>query len=191
MAENDINPQIVYWTAKGTARLLDLSTRRVAQLEKSGVLKSVLVQKKKCYNIVDAVHAYLAYLRTSLTGNETDAENASRKLKAEADIKELTRQKAELLLNELKGEMHRSEDVKEIFEDFAVNVKSEIAGFRNKAVVDLVGIGTRSAMAEALDTLINHTLLSLSKYQYDPKKIKSKAVKRELEDEEEKQSRRN
>lgn len=168
MADN--KPQNIpqYWPTTSIAQLLGITKQRVGQLDHDGVFKSVPIQEKKCYHVVETTQAYINYVKRSGGGSADDAANASKKLAAEAEIKELSRQKAALLLDELKGILHRDEDVKAVLCDLVYQVKAELAGFRNKAAVELCDITDPAVMGTVLDKYLDDIQTNLSKWQYDP-----------------------
>jgi hypothetical protein len=128
----------------------------------------VVLKGKPYYHVIETTQAYIKFLKKSGSGNGEDAANASKKLAAEAEIKELSRQKAALLLDELKGILHRDEDVKAVLCELVFQVKAELAGFRNKAAVELCDITDPAVMGTVLDKYLDDIQTNLSKWQYDP-----------------------
>ena len=86
------------------AKLFGLTTRRIQQLTKEGVIQAVKVKGANQYDLLPTIQAYIKYLSDKANGREQkNNENTAAKEKAEADLKTAKAEIAQLQLDELKG----------------------------------------------------------------------------------------
>ena len=163
MAENQ-NLQ----TTQVIAKIFGVSTRRVEQLKAEGVIKGQ--GKPTKYDLLPTIQAYIKYLADKANGRakkENDTENESRKIKADADLKATKAEIAEMELQELKGEMHRSEDVEAMTTDLVFAIRSMMLALPGRLAIDLAAIDKPAEISERIKQEVHTILLELSNYSYD------------------------
>lgn len=179
MAENLQSTQVI-------AKLFGVSTRRVEQLKTEGIIKGQ--GKPTKYDLLPTIQAYIRYLSDKANGRErkqTDAQLTTAKLDAEKRIKTAKAEMAEIELNELKGKMHRAEDVEAIMTDHVFFLRSMLMAMPGKLAVDLEGTHTAAEQAERVKQEVYYILENLAEYKYDPEEFKKRAMERHgLEDHE-------
>lgn len=164
MTEEKRNMQGVRFIAK----IFGVSTRRVEQLKTEGVISGE--GKPTKYDLIPTVQAYIRYLSDKANGREkkaSDSESESVKLNAEAKLKKAKAEIAELELKELRGELHRAEDVEAIVTDSVMMLRSMLLGLPGKLAVDLADIDSAAEVADRIKKEVHDILNNMSEYEYD------------------------
>lgn len=175
-------PQKNYVETKVIAVLFGLTVRRIQQLTQDGILKTEQVGKQRRYDLLDTVRRYIAYLQDKVNnkgGNKDDTDNESRKIKADADLKATKAEIAELELQELKGEMHRSEDVEAMTTDLVFTIRSMMLALPGRLAIDLATIDKPAEISERIKQEVHAILLELSNYNYDADAYKKRVRDRQ------------
>ncbi len=164
---------------KTIALMFGLTVRRIQQLTQDGVLETEQVGKTRKYDRDKTVQSYIAFLQDKASGRATaqsDQENESRKLAAEADLKEAKAAIEKTKLAELEGQMHRSEDVEAVITDLVFEIRSQITALPGRLAMDTARIQTAEEESIRIRDEVNLILDNLASYRYDPEKF-SKRVK--------------
>lgn len=164
------------------AKLFNLTVRRIQQLTQDGVLATELVDKKRKYDLLLTVQRYIAYLQEKVVKkgeNKDDAQNESRKIKADADLRAAKAEIADMELKELRGEMHRSEDVEAMTTDLVFTIRSMMLALPGRLAIDLAKITKPAEISESIKQEIHAILLELSNYQYDADAYKKRVRDRQ------------
>ena len=147
MAEGTQNLQ----STQVIAKIFGVSTRRIEQLKTEGIIKGQ--GKPTKYDLLPTIQAYIKYLSDKAKGREKkeqDGINESEKLEAEARMKKTKAEIAELELKELKGELHRAEDVEKITTDHVLFFRSMLLAMPGRLAVDLAAIDKPVEAAERI-----------------------------------------
>ncbi len=172
--------------SKTVALLFGLTVRRIQQLTQDGVLETELVGRSRKYDLAKTFQTYIAYIESKATNkasSQSDAENESRKLKAEADLKEAKAAIEKTKLAEIEGQMHRSEDVEAIITDLVFEIKSQITALPGRLAMDTARIQTAEEESIRIRDEVNEILSNLTNYRYDPDKFRKRVKAREGADE--------
>ena len=164
------------------AKLFNLTVRRIQQLTQDGVLATELIDKKRKYDLLLTVQRYIAYLQEKVVKkgeNKDDAQNESRKIKADADLRAAKAEIADMELKELRGEMHRSEDVEAMTTDLVFTIRSMMLALPGRLAIDLAKITKPAEISERIKQEIHAILLELSNYQYDADAYKKRVRDRQ------------
>ena len=184
MAEKKAKPQepAGYCTTAVLANLFDITAQWVGELTKNGILRKHDTEVGPRYNVVEATRAYVKYLREKAAGrgdkDDDVVEKETQKLAAEVRIKEAKAQYAELELQELQGQMHRSEDVEAMTADLIYTIRGSLLALPGRLAVDVTAVRTPAEAAEVIRKEIALLMQELSQYQYDPKKYEERVRKR-------------
>lgn len=168
--------------AKTIALMFGLTVRRIQQLTQDGVIATELVGKSRKYDLNKTVQTYIAYLQDKASGraqSKSDEENESRKLAAEADLKEAKAAIEKTKLAEIEGQMHRSEDVEAVMTDLVFEIKSMLSALPGRLAMDTARLQTAEEESIRIRDEVNDILDSLSNYSYDPEKFKKRVKARE------------
>lgn len=175
MAENLQGTQVI-------ARIFGVSTRRVEQLTTEGVIKAAPNSRPRKYDLLPTIQRYIQYLSDKANGREkkqTASDLEESKLRAEVQIKEAKAEVAKLELAEIKGKMHRAEDVEAIMTDHVLYFRSMLMAMPGKLAVDLAGTHTANEQAERVKQEIYFILSELAGYKYDPEEYKQRVMERQ------------
>lgn len=171
-----------YVESKVIATLFGLTVRRVQQLTQDGIIKTEQIGRQRRYDLLDTVRRYIAYLQdkcNSKGGSKDDTKNESRKIKADADLKATKAEIAEMELLELKGEMHRSEDVEAMTSDLVFTIRGMLLALPGRLAIDLAPIDKPAEISERIKQEVHAILLELSNYTYDPDVYKKRVRDRQ------------
>ena len=184
MAEKKAKPQepAGYCTTAVLANLFDITAQWVGELTKNGILRKPDTEVGPRDNVVEATRAYVKYLREKAAGrgdkDDDVVEKETQKLAAEVRIKEAKAKYAELELQELQGQMHRSEDVEAMTADLIYTIRGSLLALPGRLAVDVTAVRTPAEAAEVIRKEIALLMQELSQYQYDPKKYEERVRKR-------------
>ncbi len=162
------------------ASLFNLSERRVQQLAKEGVIEGRKVDGVYQFDLLPTVRKYITYLSDKANGrDQKNRKTEEEKLAAEADLKRAKADMAELQLKELRGQMHRSEDVEAITTDLVYTIRSMIIALPGRLAVDVAAVDTAPEASEIIRRECYQVLEELSNYKYDPEEYAKRVRERE------------
>lgn len=162
------------------AKLFGVSTRRVEQLKTEGIIRGQ--GKPTKYDLLPTIQSYIKYLSDKANGREKkekDAALETGKLEAEKRIKTAKAEMAEIELKELRGKMHRAEDVEAIMTDHVFFLRSMLMAMPGKLAVDLAGTHTAAEQADRVKQEVYYILENLAGYKYDPEEYKKRVMERQ------------
>ena len=174
-----------YFKVEVIAQLFGISVRRVQQLTQEGIISTVDVKQKngrtvKRYDLAPTVKRYVKHLSDIAYGRKQKNQSLEdQKLEKDIEIKDAKAEKLKMEVSELRGEMHRSEDVEEAFEDFAGTVRAAFLQLPGRLAVDTANAQTAMETSALIQEVVNDTLNTLSVYRHDPEFYKKKVRERE------------
>lgn len=161
------------------AKLYGSDVRRIQQLNKEGVIKGY--GRPAMYDLLPTVMALFEYQRKIIQGKEKDhtvTNLEEEKLRAEVEMKKAKAEAAQLELKELRGNLHRAEDVEVIITDHVLYLRSMLMAMPGKLAVDCVNCQTSAETAERIQREVYYILQNLSEYRYDPEEYKRRVRQR-------------
>ena len=162
-------------TAQVIGQIIGVTDRRVRQLAQEGVIPKL---KNGSYDLVPTINAYI---RSIKIGNEAEDNSDKASLDKEKFLHERAkRQKAELILGEMRGDLHDAKIVEEIMTDMLSNFRSKLLSIPSKTAPILLGIDDIPELQEILEEKIAEALTELS--DYDPVKFRSEKYIEEAEE---------
>lgn len=166
---------------KFIAQYCKLTERRIQQLTTDGVL--VVKKRSKdgnLYEFLPNIQRYLLYLQDKVK-NKTRAteDKEAAKLDAEIKYKESKAEYAKLELEELKGKMHRAEDVAALVADLAATTKSMLMGLPGRLAMDVITKQTAAEASVVIEDALTEVLSALTAYEYDPEFFRERVAERE------------
>lgn len=144
-------------TAAVMAKLFGLSSRRIRQLSEEGIIPKL---PNGSYQLVDTVRAYILYLKTAQQQEKIAVDYEREK----AYHEKAKREKAELILGEMKGELHDSKTVERVMGDMLSSLRSKLLSIPSKLAPFLVNMEQIPEIQEKLEHSIYETLEELSEY---------------------------
>lgn len=176
---------------KQIALLFGLTVRRIQQLTQDGILQTDTIGRQRKYDLLGSVRRYIEYLQKRVSeksvgnGTQEDADNESRKLRADADLKQTKAKIAQIELDEIQGKMHRSEDVEAMTNDLVFNIRSMMLALPGRLAIDLAPITEPTEVSTRIKREIDTILTDLSNYRYNPDAYKKRVRDRQGKDFEE------
>lgn len=173
---------------KQLALLFGLTVRRIQQLTQDGILQTEMVGRQRRYDLLGSARRYIEYLQKRVSeksggnGTQEDADNESRKLRAEADLKETKAAMAEAEYDELLGRLHRSEDVEAMTNDLVFAIRGMLLALPGRLAMDLAPITKPTGISTRVRTEVNAILAELANYKYDPEAYRKRVRDRQGKD---------
>ena len=159
-------PKITEKTLVNSASLalvLDLTARRVQQLAEEGVIE----KKEDGYLLVDSVRKYIAAKELPERSEEA-AEIERKKNKAEADLKTAKAAVAKLEAEQLRGVMHRAEDVKALTEEMISVFWGAVMSIPGRVAAKCAACeGNAAAISDEIRKEVYTILNELAEYKFD------------------------
>ena len=171
-----------YCKAAVLADVFDISVQWIGTLTKDGILTKRQTKAGPRFHIIEATRSYVKYLRGKASGREKNTEALDReKQKAEAEIK-LKQAKAEIVemeVAELKGQLHRSEDVAAMTTDLVYAIRGMLIALPGRLAVDVVHAESSAEAATLIRDEVFKVLDELAEYKYDPAKYAKRVRERQ------------
>lgn len=164
------------YTADVIAKIFNFeNVRRIDQLVQDGILKPELVmsggKQVRRYDLIPTIRQYIAHLQERARGRVSASTDAGKE-QAELDTryKKAKTEKIELELSELKGQMHRAEDIEMVMGDMVSGIRAELMALPGRLAVDTAKAVDANETSAIIKDAVMALLDDLSKYQYDPAK---------------------
>ena len=156
------------------AAVLRLTGRRIRQLTEDGVLRKNGAGR---YQLIENVQLWHANATTQPVDEEDQKLEKARR-KSEVQIKASKAMVAKLEAEELKGLMHRAEDVAAVTEDFVYTVRGALMALPGRLAVDVVNCDTPAEASDVIRREVYKIMRELAGYHYDPKKYEERVRER-------------
>lgn len=161
-------------TLSEMAVILGITTRRIRQLVEEGVFQT---NERNAYPLAETVQAYIKFTGKSLPDEEDVKIERIQRL-SEMKFKKSKADKAELEIKELRGTMHRAEDVAAMTEDLTFSVRAALSSLPGRLAINVTAAKTPAEAAEVIRREVNTIMLELSKYRYDPERYAERVQQR-------------
>ena len=158
------------------AALFGVTGRRIQQLTQDGTFQQV---KRGRFNLKDAIEAWVDD-RNKYGSSDADIKQANiSKAKSDARLKSAKADMEELRAKELKGQMHRSEDIEAITEDMIYTIRSALMALPGRVSVDAHACATTAEVADVITREVHKIMKELAGYHYDPELYAERVRERE------------
>ena len=147
------------------AVILGLTARRIRQLAQDGIISS----KNGRFNLCESVQRYIGF-RYRDAMNEEDVKLDKAKRTAEVTLKASKAQVAKLEAEELKGKMHRAEDVEAVTSDLVYAIRGALIALPGRLAVDVAAAESPAEASEIIRKEVHKVMRELANYRYDPQK---------------------
>lgn len=166
-------------STKTFAQTIGVTVRRVQQMIQDGTVKT---SGKGRLPLFDNVQRYVSFMTGStMTEEEKKIEKGRRT--AETKLKVAKAERAMLELNELKGKMHRSEDVEALTQDMCDTIRNTLLALPGRLATDVALCDSPEECSAIIKDAVYELLNELSQYKYDPAKYEERVREREKMDE--------
>ena len=142
------------------------------------VSSQVLIRNGKQYPLCENVQRYIAF--KSKNANPTDLEQlTAQKLAAEVKLKNSKAEISTLEENELKGKLHRSEDVEAMTLDLIFTIRAALIALPGRLAIDVAPVSNPAECASIIRREVYAAMEGLSEYTYDPAKYAARVRERQ------------
>lgn len=156
------------------AAVLRLTGRRVRQLTEDGVLRK---NGSGRYQLIENIQLWHANA-TAQPVDEEDVKLEKTRRKSEVQLKASKAMVAKLEAEELKGLMHRAEDVAAVTEDLVYTMRSALMALPGRLAVDVSACNTPAEAGDVIRREVYKLMRELADYHYDPKKYEERVRSR-------------
>ena len=161
-------------TTTELAGIMGLTPRRLQQLVKDGLLETV---EEGVFLLGESVQRYATYIKGGDKSEEERKLDLEKK-RAEVRMKKARARREELETLELDGNMHRSEDVQALTDDFIYTVKGSIMSLPSRVCTDVAAEKDPAACADIVKKECRAILTECSQFEYDPEKYRDRVRER-------------
>jgi len=154
------------------AEIIGRTEQRVNQLAKEGVLSKQAPSK---WDLAENMKKYIAFLES---GRKRDESLAALKQVAEADHKRHQADIAGLVLRELEGRMHRSEDVADMTADMVYTMRGMLQALPGRLAMDVAATSDPAEVSALVRSEVHALMTELSRYEYDSARYAQRVRKR-------------
>lgn len=174
MAEKLTTETVV--TLSELAAVIGITSRRIRQLAEDGVIATTGENE---YPLAASVQAYIKFLNSRMPDAD-DVKLEKTKKMAEVKLKAAKADKAKLESDELKGTMHRAEDIRAITQDMLYAIRNGLMALPGRLAVDVMDCQSAAEASEVIKIEVHRLMREFASYDYDPERYKD-AVRERLE----------
>lgn len=157
------------------ASILGISFQRVYQMIEQGRLKK---SGRGRLSLGENIQLYFAYKSRDFTDEDTK-EIEKKRLATDAALKASKARISEMNEDELRGKLHRSEDVEAMTADLVYAVRGALMALPGRLAADMAAATTPAEAADKIRKEIFLAMQDLTKYQYDPLKYQERVRERQ------------
>lgn len=155
------------------ACVLGITGRNIRQLVEDGQLEKVDGR----FVLSASVQRYVAFKSKRDKDDEEQRLEKARRT-AEVTLRASKAQIAKMEADELRGKMHRSEDVAAMTEDLIYTIRGSLMALPGRLAVDVAAAVTPAEAAEIIRKEVHALMRELANYQYDPEKYEERVRER-------------
>ncbi len=156
-------------SASALACVLGITGRNLRQLVEDGQLE----KSDGRFLLCDSVQRYVAFKSRKEKDDEEQRLDKARRT-AEVTLRASKAQIAKMEADELRGKMHRSEDVAAMTEDLIYTVRGSLMALPGRLAVDVAAAATPAEAAEIIRKEVHALMRELANYEYDPEKYEER-----------------
>lgn len=159
------------------ASVLGLTARRIQQMAQDG---TITAEGRGRFRLAAATMQYIDFIkeRQKKIVTEEDLEIEKQIRKAEADLKQAKATLSVLELDEIKGKVHREDDVTDIVNEMVYEIRSALMTLPNRLSINVANARTPKEARFIIQKEVNEILKALKKHMYDPEKYREKVMDR-------------
>lgn len=159
-----------YQKADVIARIIGKTVRRVQQLTQDGVLPTEETPQGRRYDLLPTIMRYIRWQDERLEKKQPASieEKLEKKLDAEIKWKQAKADKSKLELDELKGTMHRAEDIEKLTNELVFAVRAMLLALPGRVAMDLAALNTAPEVSAYLAKHVAYLLDELATHEYNP-----------------------
>ena len=173
----------IYVKTADICSMLGVSNQWVGQLTSQGTLNKMQTDHGKLFNLTDSIRAYMDSQNDKIKKTAEEKKMDKARATAEVKLKVAKATVAELQAQELRGKMHRSEDVQVFTQELIDTVKNALLSLPGRLAVEVSLCDTAEECSALIKEAIRDVLNELSEYDYDPEKYEAMVRERQNLDE--------
>ena len=166
--------------ASSLACVLGVTGRYIRQLVEDGVLTK---NGSGGFNLAESVRAFFKAAEKDKESEE-DRKIERTKRAADALLRKSKADIAKLEADELRGKMHRQEDVEALVGDMIFAMRSAWLAFPGRVAVDVAAEQTPAECSAIMQREVRKVMRELANYEYDPKRYEERVRDRRAWDSE-------
>ncbi|MFD2077177.1 hypothetical protein [Geobacillus jurassicus] len=159
LSEQGLKGKTIEVSTSELAEIFGLSDRRIRQLEKEEAL--VKISRGK-YDLKASVQRYIAFIKEQAEKTEEELDLTKEKTL----LTRANRQKVELELQIMRGELHRSEDVRRVMNNMLSAFRARVLAIPSKTAPRLLAQTDLAVVQDIIKKEVYEALQELS--EYDP-----------------------
>ncbi|MGZ0084569.1 hypothetical protein ACWNXI_03035 [Caldibacillus thermoamylovorans] len=159
MSDQGLKGKTIVVSTSEIAEIFGLSDRRIRQLEKEEAL--VKISRGK-YDLKASVQRYITFIKEQAEKTEEELDLTKEKTL----LTRANRQKVELELQIMRGELHRSEDVRRVMNDMLSAFRARVLAIPSKTAPRLLAQTDLAVVQDIIKKEVYEALQELS--EYDP-----------------------
>lgn len=163
----------IYVKTADICSMLGVSNQWVGQLTSQGTLNKMQTEHGKLFNLTDSLRAYMDSQNDKIKKTAEEKKMEKARTTAELKLKVAKATVAELQAQELKGKMHRSEDVQVFTQELIDTVKNALLSLPGRLAVEVSLCDTAEECSALIKESIRDVLNELAEYDYDPEKYEA------------------
>lgn len=156
MSNKELDEKLKIVTSAQISKILGFTTARIRQLENDGALVKISHGK---FDLAASIQRYVEYIREQEISDEELDLNRERTLLTRAN-----REKVELELQIMRGELHRSDDVKRVMNDMLSAFRARCISIPSKAAPRLISQTEIPVIQDIIKKEVYEALAELSEY---------------------------
>lgn len=159
------------------ACVLGITGRNIRQLVEDGQLEKVDGR----FVLSSSVQRYVSFKSKGEKDTKEQLEEQrldKARRTAEVTLRASKAQIAKMEADELRGKMHRSEDVASMTEDLIYTIRGSLMALPGRLAVDVAAVATPAEAAEIIRKEVHTLMRELANYQYDPEKYEERVRER-------------
>jgi phage terminase Nu1 subunit (DNA packaging protein) len=160
MSQEPVDLSKIECTADDVSVFLNISSRRIQQMAKSEIIHQ---KKRGIFSLQDVVQSYIGFLKKGQASSPGEAAaldyNTEKTLLTKAQ-----REKAELEVAVIRGELHRGEDVRAVMGNMIIACKSKLCSIPSKLAPQLLAQTDIPVLQDIIKREIDEALKELSDY---------------------------
>lgn len=159
-----------YVKADVIARIIGKTVRRVQQLTQDSILPTEETAQGRRYDLLPTIMRYIRWQDERLEKKQPASieEKLEKKLDAEIKWKQAKADKSKLELDELKGTMHRAEDIEKLTNELVFAVRAMLLALPGRVAMDLAALNTAPEVSTYLAKHVAYLLDELATHEYNP-----------------------
>lgn len=151
----------IFVTAKVMGEIIGVTDRQIRNLANDGMIPRMA---NGSYELIPALNGYIENLKVGQREEKTEIRKEEKFQEEKYLHERAKRQKTELQLGQMKGELHSADAVREVMTDMLSNFKAQILAMPTKAAPTLIGRSEISVIEDLLKDEVLAILMELKEY---------------------------